>query len=188
MFITTALIFGQKADTIQFKGFKGVLYDSLATHAGIWKISYKKRFNPTITDIQKVESELIPQYGKAIIKHHNLLYEDEISSYTPFKMENLSEEEQRDLKWIINYKKTAKKSAEIWVKRLKKEYQEYDRSYYGYIGRNGMKYIRIDFTPHKEKWVDPGGVGEGHLYNLPPLVYNLDKNTLSLSGWTGEKD
>jgi hypothetical protein len=51
-----------------------------------------------------------------------------------------------------------------------------------------MKYMRIEFTPHKEKWYEIPGTGESQLYNIPSLVYNLDKHELSWAGWTGEND
>lgn len=64
----------------------------------------------------------------------------------------------------------------------------YDRFYYGYIGKNGYRYIRVEFKPHVEIWEDVLGAGEAILKNLPIMVYNLDLNTLSLAGWTGEDD
>lgn len=191
LLISVNSIIGQTADTIQFDGFKGVICDSLTTPFGSRKIFPKNRFNPKRSDIEKVESELISQYGKAIKKHHELFYEQGILSYVdtiPYNIDELEEEDKEDLNALIEYKKRGSKSAKSATKRIKKEYGDYDRKYYGYIGVNGNKYIRIEFEPHKEKWVEIPGAGESHIYNLPILVYNLDNDKLSLSGWTGEND
>ena len=71
---------------------------------------------------------------------------------------------------------------------MKKEINDFDRSYYGYVGLNGMRYLRIEFNPHKEKWIEIPGTGESQLHNIPALVYNLDKHELNWAGWTGEND
>ena len=127
---------GQKTDTIQFRGFKGIICDSLTTPYGSKKIFPKKRFNPSSAEVRKVENELIQQYGKAIIKHHNLMYKEGIEDYIetdtiPFNIEDLDKEDQQDVKWYIEYKKNGKEYAQRGIQRLKKEYQEYDRNYYG---------------------------------------------------------
>jgi hypothetical protein len=162
-------------DTIHFGKFKGVIADSLYTPFASRNIFPKNRFKPTPSQVKEFESSFIGQYENAIKKHHELFYQ---------QYHNKSIEDE---KWLTHYK-DGEKDATQSTKRLKKEYSDYDRFYYGYIGLNGLRYIRIEFVPHKEKWIAIPGAGESLLYNLPPLVYNLVKRDLSLAGWTGEHD
>jgi len=162
-------------DTIHFGKFNGIIADSLYTPFGSRNIFPKNRFKPTLSQVREFEGTFIEQYGNAIKKSHELFYDQHHNQGV------------EDEKWLTDYK-DGKKDAEQSVKRLKKEYNDYDRFYYGYIGFNGVRYIRIEFVPHKEKWVAIPGAGESQLYNLPPIVYNLAQHNLSLAGWTGERD
>ena len=162
-------------DTVRFEKFKGIIDDSLYAPFESRNIFPKNRFKPTLFEVKEFESSFIDQYGKAIKKHHELFY----AQYHGKGIE--------DEKWLTDYE-DGEKDARSGVKQLKKKYNDYDRSYYGYIGMNGVKYIGIEFEPHKKKWVAIPGAGESQLDNLPPLVYNLVKHELSLAGWTGDHD
>jgi hypothetical protein len=162
-------------DIVKFQKFLGIIADSLYAPFASRNIFPKIRFKPTLSQVKEFESSFIEQYGNAIKKHHELFY----LQYHDKGIE--------DEKWLTDYK-DGEKDATQSTKRLKKEYNDYDRFYYGYIGLNGVRYIRIEFVPHKEKWEAIPGAGESQLYNLPPLVYNFIKHDLSLAGWTGEHD
>jgi hypothetical protein len=182
--IILSTLSSQTMDTIHFEGFKGIICDSLTTPFGSRNIFPKNRFNPTIEEVKQAEEQILIQFGNATKKHHNLFFEE----YKPDDFENLNRKERKEYKWLINYKRQAKKALKEANIQIQREYRDYHRKYYGYIGINEMRYIRIEFQPHKEKWVEIFGTGESHLYNLPILVYNLNNKTLSWAGWTGEND
>ena len=170
-----------KNDTINYEGFKGVICDSIYAPYESRNIFPKNRFKPSLNDIQKFEEQFLLQYGKAIEKHHELFYQEYKTKYRwAFENEDWEEIEQ--------YRRDGEKAGVAAQAKLKTEINAYDRFYYGYIGENGHKYIRIEFKPHVEIWEDVLGAGEAILKNLPIMVYNLDLNTLSLAGWTGEDD
>lgn len=165
--LTTNSMCGQTLDTIYFTGFKGIVYDSLTAPRGSEKVFPKNRFNPTTEQIMVAEEQIVKQYGEASRKVYALqgfLYN---SDY---------------------YRELSRKEPRKENRRIRREYRNYDREYYGYIGKNNMRYIFIKFYPHKRRWVHHRSAGESQLYNLPPLVFNLDNNTLSWYGWTGEFD
>lgn len=170
-----------KNDTINYSSFKGVICDSTFTPYGSRKIFPKKRFKPSYSDVRKFEEQFLQQYAEAIKKHHELFYQEYNTKYkTAFT--------DKEWKEIEQYRKEGKKAGIAAQIKLKTEINTHDRFYYGYVGKNGHKYIRIEFKPHIEIWEDVFGIGEAHLRNLPIMVYNLNLNTLSLAGWTGEYD
>jgi hypothetical protein len=164
-----------KNDTVYFGKFKGIIADSLYEPAASRNIFPKNRFKPTLAQVKEFEDSFIKQYANAIKKHHELFYQQSIAY------------DSNDRKQLLKYRDGSKDAAAS-LRELKKDYNEYDRFYYGYIGLNGMKYLRIEFVPHKETWDSIPGAGEALLHNLPPLAYNLFKHELSLAGWTGEHD
>jgi hypothetical protein len=178
-FLITITSFGQtnyKNDTLQLDKFKGVLCDSLLVpHASRNKFP-KIRFKPTLAEIKEFESSFIQQYAHANEKANDLFYKQYSGKYVL--------EDQ----WLDDYKKDGKKSIASRVKSLKNQYHDFDRFYYGYIGKNGMHYLRIEFKPRYERYLMQPGTGEAQVYNLPPLAFNLDKHELNLAGWTGEGD
>jgi hypothetical protein len=107
-------------DTIHFGKFKGVIADSLYTPFASRNIFPKNRFKPTPSQVKEFESSFIGQYENAIKKHHELFYQ---------QYHNKSIEDE---KWLTHYK-DGEKDATQSTKRLKKEYSDYDRFYYGYI-------------------------------------------------------
>jgi hypothetical protein len=176
--VSITSVIGQSTDTIQFDRFKGIICDSITTPFESRNIFPKNRFTPNRVEIEEVEVQLLKQYGQAFKKYYEISYEQ-------YKPVGLTNEEQK--KSELSFTERLKTIPKI-KKRIKKEYKDYDRNYYGYIGLNGMRYIRVEFQPHKEKWIETPDTGESHLYNLPILVYNLKNNKLSLLGWTGERD
>ena len=168
-------------DTIRFENYVGIICDSTYTPYSSRNIFPRNRFTPTRKDVEKFELEFLNQYDDAIEKHHKLFYEEYRKKYrNGFTDEGWKE--------IEKYRDEGKESGKKGQEKLKKEFFDYDRIYYGFIGVNGFRYLRIHFTPHNEKWIEIPGTGESQLENYPPLIYNLDKNILSLAGWTGENE
>ncbi len=178
------ICFGQsvyKNDTIHFTGYIGIICDSLYFPESSRKIFPQNRFKPSIIDIKNFETNFIKQYAAAIEKHHKLFYETYKANYRDSFSDN-------EWKSIEKYRKSGKKNGRISQEKLIRDFDKYDRFYYGYIGNNGQRYIRIEFKPHEEKYVEIAGTGESQLDNYPLLAFNLNTQTLSLAGWTGEND
>lgn len=166
------------ADTLNFDGFSGVIQPEWYTPKGQRNIFPKNRFMPSISEVQQFEKEFLKQYSKAIEKHHALYYERE----KEFR-EDYSKESWGD---VVDYKNRGVKTGRKAERKLKREFDEYDRTYYG-VELNGIRFLRIEFAPHKEKWVEIHGAGESLLQNYPPLMFELETGILSLAGWTGKE-
>lgn len=166
-------------DTIKFDGYQGIIFDTTHVPFESHKIIPISRFKPSEVDVRTFEQLFIDQYDDAIEKHHKLFYEEYLAEhrwgYT-----------DKDWKGIEAYRDNGQKMALKAQRRLRKDYDQYDREYYGYVAGDGTRYLRIQFQPQKERWTIIGG--ERQLDNYPPLELNLDTETLSLAGWTGDVD
>lgn len=174
----SANAFGQEKfnnDTVQFDGYQGVIYDLKYAPYESRNIFPKNRFKPSLKEVEEFENEFLKQYTCAIEKHYLLSFKQNYRS-------DFTAKEWRQLKKTKNNRK---KYANEAYEDLKKEYKNFDRSYFGYIGENGKRYLIIHFKPHVEQWFDDG-TGESHIHNLANLEYNLDSHKLYLAGWTGE--
>ncbi|MBO0323669.1 hypothetical protein J0X14_15270 [Muricauda sp. CAU 1633] len=166
------------ADTLYFDGFLGVIQPEWYTPKGQRNIFPKNRFMPSKSDIQQFEQEFLKQYSDAIEKHHTLYYEREKEFREDFSKEGWGE--------VVDYKNRGAKTGRKAERKLKREFDEYNRTYYG-VELNGIRFLRIEFSPHKEKWVEIYGAGESLLQNYPPLMFELETGLLSLAGWTGKE-
>ncbi len=176
--------FGQEhtiqSDTITFDGYIGVIQPDWFIPRAQRNIFPENRFTPSSSDVKEFEFEFLKQYAQAIKKHHILYYEREKESredYTEKEWEN-----------IIAYKNRGAKTGRRAKRKLKREFDKYDRTYFGVKANNNIRYLRIEFTPDKENWIKIPGAGESLLQNYPPLMYELDGGILSLAGWTGNEE
>jgi len=169
-------------DTLDFIKYKIVICDSNYAPFASRNIFPKNRFKPSIAHVDTIENNLKKQYSNAERLYFNFSFENIKNTKSDY-----TSKEFRKLKRY--YKKSnISKIVKGLQDRFEKNFCDFDREYYGYIGANNKRYIRIIFVPHEQKFVDIPGTGEAILDNLPNLTYNLDSNILYLAGWTGEKD
>ena len=182
--LNVVTLFGQQFnnDTILCKNYKVIICDNNYAPFESRNIFPKNRFKPTTTIVDSIEEQIKIQYSLAHKIYFKLSFEEQKNAKTDYS--------RKEFREIRRYHK--KSNIDKIVKDMQTEFDKrnsgFDREYYGYIGLNSKRYIRIIFKPHKPEYVEIPGTGEAILDNISPLTFNLDTNKLFLAGWTGEKD
>jgi hypothetical protein len=159
-------------DSINFGKYKTFLVSKNFDINFIGKgISKEKRFKVDSSQLTLTEKAIKTQYYDANMRQFD-------SSLQWMK----KHKEFYDWDLVVKENKESKRKLEpVYQKQQQQGFDNYDRYLFGFINDSGQKIILIRFDPHTIKYFIAGG--EGHISNLPPMVYNIQTRLLTLAGW-----
>ena len=140
------------------------------------QISYNDRFTPDKSDAIATDNAIQTQYANAALRQLDKQH-DNISTYTD------------TAEWQKAYNRYQEQRPKI-IKRQqndqKSKIQTFDRYFWGYRNADNEKLILIRFDPHEIRHYTIAG--ETFVDVLTIMVYNVNKNILSYTGWSDHKE
>ena len=139
------------------------------------KIAQTQRFALAGSDAKKSDNAINTEYADARKKQLEKQY----------RINNFSD--TADWKKAVEaYQEQKQKLLNTFEQEQKHKISKFDRYFYGYYNDNNEKLVLIRFDPHKIKHYSISG--ETFVDTLTILVYNIDRDILSLAGWADFKE
>jgi hypothetical protein len=166
-----------ETDSIQFKDYKIFLAsDNVVIDFLEREISKSNRFELTRDEAIKADKEFRQQYVDANLSQYYKQLSHTKEPLDSTAIENLKRANKRLIR------KIERNALQYQRKRIDK----YDRYFFGYSNADNDKLILMRFDPQKIRYYSISS--ESFIDVLTIYVLNLDKNILSMAGWSDFKE
>ena len=173
----TFIIDKGETDSIQFKDYKIFLASNNVRIDFLEReISKSKRFKLTREEAIKADKEFRQQYVQANLSQYYKQLNNTKARLDSAAIENLKSENKRLVRKI-------EKNA---IKYQRTRIDNYDRYFFGYFNTDNEKLILMRFDPQKIRHYSISG--ESFIDVLTIYVLNMDRNILSMAGWSDFKE
>lgn len=147
-----------------------------ANHFTSKPIANSDRYTPSETEAIAVDNAIQWQWADAVLRQT-----DKQNGKMPAHADSTQWNKN-----VENYQRLRAGIIKQQQKDQRKKIQHFDRYLWGYLNADGEKLIIIKFDPHKIRHYSISG--ETFVDVLYLMVYNINRNILSVAGWSDHKE